>query len=82
VDADTGRRYWVHDAGGEIWASTLVADGKVYIGTRSGQFWVLAAGKEKKVLSSIRLDDPIHSTAVAANGRLYVATMTTLFAIQ
>ena len=60
VDARTGQPYWVHDAGGEIWASTLVADGKVYIGTRRGDFWVLAAGKEKRVLSSIRLDDRRH----------------------
>ena len=37
VDARSGQPYWVHDAGGEIWASTLVADGKVYIGTRRGR---------------------------------------------
>jgi len=82
VDAETGKSYWVHDAGGEIWASTLVADGKVYIGTRRGDFWVLAAGKEKRVLSSVRLDSPIHGTTVAANGTLYVATMTRLYAIR
>ena len=82
VDALTGRPYWVHDAGGEIWASTLVADGKVYIGTRRGDFWVLAAGQQKRVLSSIRLDDPVISTPVAANGTLYVGTMTRLYALQ
>jgi outer membrane protein assembly factor BamB len=82
VDAETGRPYWVHDAGGEIWASTLVADGKVYIGTRRGDFWVLAAGREKRVLSSVRLDAPVHGTAVAANGTLYVGTMTRLYAVR
>jgi len=82
VDAQTGRPYWVHDARGEIWASTLVADGKVYIGTRRGDFWVLATGKEKQVLSTIRLEDPVISTAVAANGTLYVGTMTRLYALQ
>jgi outer membrane protein assembly factor BamB len=82
VDAQTGKPYWVHEAGGEIWASTLVADGKVYVGTRRGDFCVLAAGKTKKVLSSIRLPDPIHSTAVAANGTLYVGTMTRLYALK
>jgi hypothetical protein len=64
-----------------MWASTLVADGKVYIGTRRGDFWVLAAGAEKRVLSSIQLEDPVNSTVVAANGTLYVGTMTRLFAI-
>jgi len=82
VDARTGRPHWVHDAGGEIWASTLVADGKVYIGTRRGDFWVLAAGQQKRVLSSIRLADPVISTPVAANGTLYVGTMTRLYAVQ
>ena len=82
VDARTGQPHWVHDAGGPIWASTLVADDKVYIGTRRGDFWVLAAGKEKQVLSSIRLDAPVISTPVAAGGTLYVGTMTRLYALQ
>jgi len=81
VDARSGRPYWVHDAGRDIWASTLVADGKVYVGTRGRQFWVLAAGKEPRVLSSIRLDDNIISTPVAANGTLYVGTWSRLYAI-
>lgn len=82
LEAQTGRPVWVHNAGSEIWASTLVADGKVYIGTRKGDFWVLAAGRELRVLSSIRLDAPVHGTAVAANGTLYVGTMTRLYALQ
>jgi outer membrane protein assembly factor BamB len=82
VDAQTGRPYWIHDAGGDIWASTLAADGKVYIGTRKGDFWVLAAGKDLRVLSSIRLGDPVISTAVAANGTLYLGTMTRLYAVK
>jgi outer membrane protein assembly factor BamB len=73
---------WVHDAGREIWASPLVADGKVYIGNRLGDFWVLAAGRQLEVLSSIRLDAPVMSTAVAANGVLYVSTMDTLYALK
>jgi outer membrane protein assembly factor BamB len=82
VDAATGKAHWVHEAGGEMWASTLVADGKVYIGTRRGDFWVLAAGKQLNVLSHVRLDDPIISTATAANGLLYVCTMQRLYALQ
>jgi len=82
VDAKTGKAHWVHDAGREMWSSTLVADGKIYVGTRQGIFWVLAAGKEKKVLSEIRLDSPIISTAVAADGVLYVCTSKTLYAVK
>jgi len=82
VDAQTGQPYWVHDARGEIWASTLVADGKVYIGTRRGDFYILAAGKEKRVLHHVRLPDPVISTPVAANGTLYVGTMSRLYAVR
>lgn len=81
VDAETGEAVWTHDAEGEIWASTLVADGKVYVGTRRGHFWVLEAGRELRVLSRIALGSPISATAVAANGVLYVTTMNRLYAV-
>ncbi len=82
VDAKTGKSYWTHDTGDEIWASTLVADGKVYIGTRRGNFWVFAAERNKKIISSIKLDSPMHGSPVAANGVLYIATMKKLYAVK
>ena len=82
VDADTGQSYWTHEIKGEAWASPLIADGKVYLGTRSGTFYVFAASKEKKVLSTMEIGAPISATATAANGVLYVATMTRLYAIK
>ncbi len=82
VDAATGEVYWTHETKGEIWASTLVADGKVYIGTRRGDFWVLAASKEKKVISETKLDSATAATPTAANGVLYVTSMNKLYAVQ
>ena len=82
LDAETGKLYWTEEIKGEAWASPLVADGKVYLGTRSGNFYVFAASKEKKVLGSLELGDPISATATAANGVLYVATMRHLYAIE
>ena len=82
VDADTGKPYWTHELQGEAWASPLAADGKVYLGTRSGSFYIFAASKEKKVFSTIDLGLPISSTTVAANGVLYLATMTHLYAVR
>jgi len=81
LDANTGELQWTHDAGGEMWSSTLVADGKIYIGTRRGVFWILSAGKEKRVLCSVELDDPIISTCAAANGAVYFATYARLYAL-
>jgi outer membrane protein assembly factor BamB len=82
LDAQTGRAIWTHDIKGEVWASPLVADGKVYLGTRSGDFYVFAASREKKVVSALTLGSPISATATAANQVLYVATMSRLLAVQ
>ncbi len=73
VDADTGQCYWIHDTHCETWGSTLVADGKVYMPTTKG-LWVLATGKELKVLGRITLGGKVYASPVVANGTLYVAT--------
>ncbi|CAN5762980.1 hypothetical protein BH11VER1_BH11VER1_31820 [soil metagenome] len=81
VDAVTGQGVWTHEMNGSFWASPLVADGMVYVGTRKGNFTVLAAGREKMVLSNLELKSPISATTTVANGTVYVATMKQLFAI-
>jgi outer membrane protein assembly factor BamB len=82
VNAETGKAHWTHQAKGEIWASALVADGKVYVGTRRREFLVFAASREKQIISSVELDSPINASPVAANGVLYVATMKNLYALK
>jgi len=82
LDADSGRPLWTHEIKGEVWASPMVADGKVYLGTRSGAFYVFAASREKKVLTEVELGKPISATTTVANGVLYVATMSQLYAVR
>ena len=82
IDAETGTVYWSHEAKGDMWGSTLVADGKVYAGTRRSELLVFEASKEKKLISEIKLDSATASTPVAANGVLYVASMHKLYAIE
>jgi outer membrane protein assembly factor BamB len=81
LDADTGKCYWTHDSNSDIWSSTLVADGKVYIGTRRSLL-VFAASKEKKLLSQIHLGSQIRSTPAVSDGVLYVASQQYLWAVQ
>lgn len=80
LDADTGQVYCVHDLGAETWGGALVADGKLYIGNKR-QFFILAAGREPKVLSQLRLGSPAYSTPIAANGVVYVASQRYLWAV-
>lgn len=81
-DAETGKLYWTHDLKAHVWGSTMVADGKVYIGDEDGDLVVFAASKEKKVLSVTNLGAPVYSTPVVANGTLYVASNSHLFAFS
>jgi outer membrane protein assembly factor BamB len=55
LDAETGKLYWTHDMKAHIWGSTLVADGKLYAGDEDGDFVVMAASKEKKLISETNL---------------------------
>jgi len=80
LNADTGHEYWRHDSGGPIWSTPLVADGKVYVGTDSGDLLTFAASKELKLLATTKLDSPISASPIAANGVLYVMTQRWLYA--
>ena len=82
LDANTGEHYWEHDMKAHMWGSTLVADGKVYVGDEDGDFVVLAATKEKKLISENNMGSPIYSTPIIANGVMYVGTQTHLYAIH
>lgn len=81
LDAETGNAYWVYDSKGRTVASTLVADGKIYLSNEK-RLNILAAGKELKVLSQINLGAPAWGTPVAANGTLYVPSRNYLWAAQ
>ena len=98
LDAETGKVNWIHDMKAHIWGSTMVADGKVYIGDEDGDFIVLAANKGKKlppdkvkqggpeneavVMSETNLGSPVYGTAIVANGAIYIQSNTHLFAFN
>jgi hypothetical protein len=81
LDADTGKVQWIFETGSKVWGSTLVADGKVYLPTEKA-LWILAAGKEMKMLSKIILGAPAWPSPVAANGTLFVTSKNWMWAVQ
>ena len=85
VDAETGKTIWMHETEAHIWGSTFLVDGRVYIGTEDGSLWIFKHGRGKdgkaEVLHQIEMPAPIYSTPIVANGVLYVATQTHLYAI-
>lgn len=82
VDAKTGKQIWKHDMLAAMWGSTLLADGKIYLGDEDGDVVVMAEGKQKKVLAEMTMGSSVYSTPTPARGVLYIATRNLLFAIQ
>ena len=80
LDANTGHEFWRHETNTPIWSTPLVADGKVYVGTDTGDLWTFADSKELRILATTKLDSPISASAIAANGVLYVMTQRWLYA--
>ena len=81
LDAETGKPYWVYDMLAAVWGSPLLADGKVYLGDEDGDVVVLRAGKKLKVLAEMNMGSSVYSTAVPANGMLFIASRSQLFAL-
>ncbi len=81
LDAKTGQVYWVHDMFAAVWGSTLVADGKVYLGDEDGDVVVLQAGKEKKVIRELNMGSSVYGSPVPANGALFIVNRNQLFSI-
>lgn len=87
LDARTGKEHWVYDMKAHMWGSTLVADGRVYVGDEDGDFVVLPAKKDfdpknDDPIFETNLYSPIYSTPVVANGVMFVGTQTHLYAIK
>jgi outer membrane protein assembly factor BamB len=81
LDAKTGQELWNHDMLAAVWGSTIVIDGKVYLGDEDGDVAVLAAGRTKKLLYETNMGSSIYSTPVPANGNMYVVNRNQLIAV-
>ncbi|MGQ0763371.1 MAG: outer membrane protein assembly factor BamB family protein [Acidobacteriota bacterium] len=83
----TGKRLWLQNLGTIQKASPVLADGKLYVGTENGKFFILkpsATGVE--ILDQDQLGteaDPeeIIASAAVSNGRIYLVSDTNLYCI-
>jgi len=81
LDAKTGKKHWEFDLKDGTWASPFLADGKVYMGTDSGDLFVFQHGKDLKNPTKIEMDQGLKSSPCHAGGVLYLHNGTSLFAI-
>jgi outer membrane protein assembly factor BamB len=59
----------------------MVIDGKVYLGDEDGDVAILAAGRTMKLIAENNMGSSVYSTAVPANGTLFLVNRNQLFAI-
>ena len=81
LDAKTGIPHWTHDMLAAAWGSSLIVDGKVYVGDEDGDISVFALSKELELLAENLMSSSVYSTPVVANDTLFVADKDHLFAI-
>jgi outer membrane protein assembly factor BamB len=82
VDAKTGKQIWKHDMFAAIWGSPMVIDGKVYLGDEDGDVTVLNADRTMKVLAESNMGSSVYSTAVPANGTLFIVNRNQLVGLS
>lgn len=82
LDATTGKAFWTHDLESAMWSSPMWVDGKIYLGDENGKITIFAHGKEKHIVNIVDMDEPVYATPVAANGVLFVATKSRIYAIS
>jgi outer membrane protein assembly factor BamB len=86
-DLKTGKELWTKTLGTLQKGSPTLADGKLYIGTENGKFYIIrpsATGPEvldEDVLGTPGSPEPIIASPAIANGRVYVVSMERVYAI-
>jgi len=86
-DLKTGVRVWEKSLGTLQKGSPVLADGKLYVGTENGKFFILrpsATGVEvidEDLLGTAQAPEPIIASPIIADGRVYVTSMEATYAI-
>lgn len=85
-DVNTGRQLWKQNLGTIQKASPVLADGKLYVGTENGKFFILRPRADRcEVLSEQQLGteqqpEAVFGSAAVSDGRVFFATMENLYA--
>ena len=81
LELDTGKRIWKYDLLSAVWGTPTVVEGRIYLRNGDGEVVVFAAGREFKALGKGTFPDLSHGSVIPANGRLYIAGQTKLYAV-
>lgn len=82
LDADSGDVRFSERLGGNFCSSPLYADGRIWIGNREGQTFILTPGKEFHVEATNQLDGEIMATPIAVGPALFLRTDKAVYRIE
>jgi outer membrane protein assembly factor BamB len=80
-DATTGETIWSERLGGNVSASPILIDGKIYAIGEEGNAYVLAAAPRFQLLAKNSVGEPVLATPAVADHRLFVRGQQHLFCI-
>jgi outer membrane protein assembly factor BamB len=86
-DVNTGKTLWQHNLGTIQKASVVFGDGKIYVGSENGRFWILKPMNDKvQVLSEHQLGkdnapEAIIASVAISNGRVFLVTSEATYCI-
>ncbi len=81
LDAKSGEEIYKERLGGDYSSSPIFADGKIYIGNRTGLVTVIQPGKKFEVLGKNQLPGKIMATPAAVDGALFIRTDEAIYRI-
>ena len=86
-DVNTGKQLWMKTLGTIQKASPVLADGKLYVGTENGKFYILKPSAtgcdilDEEQLENAGVEEKVIGSAAVANGRIYFASEAGLYCI-
>jgi outer membrane protein assembly factor BamB len=73
-DAANGERLWQLRLKGDIWATPVLADGRLYSVNHDGLVQVVELGEKGRLIGTSQVDGPVLATPAVADGAIYFRT--------
>src|SRR5262249_60633297 len=82
LDAKTGQELWSQRLSGELSASPLAADGKIYYCSQDGSITVVKASSKYEELAKNQLDDGFMASPAVTGNALILRTRSALYRVE
>jgi outer membrane protein assembly factor BamB len=82
VDAKTGEEIWRQRVQGNFSSSPIYSEGHIYAASEEGKVYVMATGREFKLLAENKLEDGVMASPAVSGKALFYRTKTALYRLE